>query len=60
MVQFPPSPCKANCKLEVESSVCTGCGRTIDEIGEWANATALRQIEISNRASGRLTARLSE
>ncbi|WP_411290240.1 DUF1289 domain-containing protein [Sphingorhabdus sp.] len=60
MVQFPPSPCKGHCKLNVKSRFCSGCGRTMDEIGEWGSASALRQIEITNRASGRLIAKISE
>lgn len=60
MVQFPPSPCKRDCKLEVESGICISCGRTLDEIAEWGTATAMRQVQISDRASGRLTTPHSE
>lgn len=49
------SPCNRKCKLTRDDNVCSGCGRTIDEIVEWGNATAARQTEIAARASGRLT-----
>ncbi len=32
---FPPSPCISVCTLD-EDERCLGCGRTIDQIANWA------------------------
>jgi predicted Fe-S protein YdhL (DUF1289 family) len=32
--------------LSARARLCTGCGRTIAEIGEWGGATAERQCAI--------------
>ena len=31
-----PSPCVKICILDHEARICTGCGRTLDEIGRWS------------------------
>jgi len=31
----PPSPCIKVCKMDPVSRLCTGCWRTIEEIGAW-------------------------
>jgi len=31
-----PSPCKSICVMHDASSLCTGCGRTLDEIALWS------------------------
>lgn len=46
MIARPQSPCVAVCALDVRAGLCTGCGRTLAEIGEWAGATAERQCAI--------------
>ena len=46
MIDSPPSPCVALCALDSREELCTGCGRTIGEIGEWRDATAERQCAI--------------
>jgi predicted Fe-S protein YdhL (DUF1289 family) len=33
-------------RAENHEALCTGCGRTIAEIGEWGGATAERQCAI--------------
>lgn len=30
------TPCIQICRLDATNSLCTGCGRTLDEIGGWA------------------------
>lgn len=30
------TPCIHVCSLDATNSLCTGCGRTLDEIGGWA------------------------
>lgn len=46
MIDLPNSPCAAVCALDTRARLCTGCGRTIAEIGEWGAATAERQCAI--------------
>ena len=31
-----PSPCKNVCRMDEPSGLCTGCGRTLDEIALWS------------------------
>ncbi|OSQ37070.1 hypothetical protein TMES_16485 [Thalassospira mesophila] len=33
------SPCVGICQLDTNGKVCTGCFRTIDEIGQWRTAS---------------------
>ncbi|WP_218418492.1 DUF1289 domain-containing protein [Alteromonas lipotrueae] len=42
------SPCIANCKLD-EDDVCTGCKRTIKEIGNWSNYSTQQKQNILTR-----------
>lgn len=30
------SPCKQLCQISREDNLCTGCARTLDEIGQWS------------------------
>ena len=46
MIDPPQSPCVAVCARDERAGLCTGCGRTIAEIGEWGGATAERQCAI--------------
>jgi predicted Fe-S protein YdhL (DUF1289 family) len=46
MIGRPQSPCVAVCALDGRAGLCTGCGRTIAEIGEWGGPTAERQCAI--------------
>ena len=46
MIDSPQSPCVAVCALDTRAGYCTGCARTIAEIGEWGGATAERQRAI--------------
>jgi predicted Fe-S protein YdhL (DUF1289 family) len=54
------SPCVKICVVHPESRLCTGCLRTIDEIGAWSKMTpeARREVmaELPSRA-GQLTKR---
>lgn len=40
MTEAPESPCVDVCALDARAGLCTGCGRTVAEIGEWRDATA--------------------
>lgn len=52
-----PSPCVNICALDPAGTLCLGCGRTLDEIAEWASAPRARQLEIVANAKARLTLR---
>jgi len=34
-----PSPCISVCQMNVDTGLCEGCFRTIDEIAQWSTAT---------------------
>ena len=40
------SPCIKICVIEPKSRLCTGCLRSIDEIGAWSRMTAEARSEI--------------
>jgi predicted Fe-S protein YdhL (DUF1289 family) len=44
----PSSPCMNICVLDVER-VCTGCGRTLDEIERWGRMSAVEQWAVIAR-----------
>ncbi|WP_343653595.1 DUF1289 domain-containing protein [Herbaspirillum sp.] len=48
------SPCVSLCKLKHE--VCTGCGRTRDEIKDWKSMKRKAQLETVHLAAKRLKA----
>jgi len=48
----PASPCINVCTLDA-GNVCMGCGRSLDEIGEWSAARAARKQEILRLAAER-------
>lgn len=48
------SPCISECKLKHE--VCTGCGRTRDEIKEWKGMKRRDRLETVQLAARRLKA----
>jgi predicted Fe-S protein YdhL (DUF1289 family) len=57
-----PSPCNKICTIEVgitatEVSICTGCGRTLDEIAGWSDAGPDERLKILAQLDGRLHAR---
>ncbi|TXH03657.1 MAG: DUF1289 domain-containing protein [Nevskiaceae bacterium] len=46
------SPCVQLCRLDAHN-VCVGCGRTLDEIAAWPQATPLRKQTIRDAAQRR-------
>jgi predicted Fe-S protein YdhL (DUF1289 family) len=46
------SPCIKVCVLDARS-VCVGCGRTIDEITQWARLSDAQQLLVVERARQR-------
>ena len=53
------SPCIKVCVLDARS-VCVGCGRTIDEITQWARLTDEQQLLIVEQARQRREAATDE
>lgn len=58
LAQFddPGSPCVGVCVTVAYRGqrYCCACGRSIEEIGEWSDATAARRAEIRQIAAHRL------
>lgn len=52
----PASPCVRRCTLDPDD-LCVGCGRTLDEILEWAGAPTDRKLMIRSEAAARLEQR---
>jgi predicted Fe-S protein YdhL (DUF1289 family) len=52
-----PSPCILVCELDPLTDICIGCGRTLDEIAEWASVPRARQLEIAELAAERRATR---
>ncbi|QVK24925.1 DUF1289 domain-containing protein [Shewanella dokdonensis] len=48
----PSSPCVRNCCLD-HQDVCLGCGRTLDEILAWHDASDVRKTQILNNCQKR-------
>ena len=51
--QAIPSPCIRRCTLN-DQDVCIGCGRTLNDIKQWSNATRDQQIGIIQKSNQRL------
>jgi predicted Fe-S protein YdhL (DUF1289 family) len=54
-----PSPCTAKCGLqpfnnESANRICTGCGRTINEIGKWPKMDSVRRLVVLINAKKKL------
>ena len=59
MVSFEPtesfeieSPCVSQCSLDADN-ICTGCGRTMDEIRAWKLANNSEKLAILNAMAQR-------
>jgi len=53
------TPCIKICTVDAASRLCTGCGRTLDEIACWSSLAPAERRAIMARLSERL-ARLNE
>ena len=47
------SPCVGVCLVNLERT-CTGCGRTLDEIGDWSSLTNEQRSLVNDRARTRM------
>jgi predicted Fe-S protein YdhL (DUF1289 family) len=43
------TPCIAICKIDNETAVCRGCGRTTEEIRMWTKYTDEERMEVVKR-----------
>jgi uncharacterized protein len=50
------TPCKKICTLHPELQLCTGCGRTLEEIGRWMALSNAERIGLIAIARQRLAA----
>jgi predicted Fe-S protein YdhL (DUF1289 family) len=50
------SPCEKICTLEPGSSLCSGCGRSLAEIENWATYSNAERARIMQELPGRLKA----
>jgi uncharacterized protein len=49
-----PSPCIKACRLDPNGRWCTGCGRLLEEIGQWTEADNDEKQAILSRAGKRI------
>ncbi len=50
------TPCIDVCVIDPKSSLCNGCGRTIDEISRWASMTPAERRAVMAQLPGRMAA----
>lgn len=48
------SPCKLICELDLEQGLCTGCGRTREEIATWTRISRVERAFVMTQLSARL------
>ena len=48
------SPCVKICNLDPVSKICTGCGRTLKEIGNWMRLTEAERAVVNKQLEQRL------
>jgi uncharacterized protein len=48
------SPCVKICILDPDSRICTGCGRTLDEIGNWLKLPDTDRLKVAAELPERL------
>ena len=50
------TPCIKVCAIDPASHLCSGCGRTLEEIGTWLRLTPDERITVMGRLPARLAA----
>ncbi|WP_347341155.1 DUF1289 domain-containing protein [Sphingomonas sp. TREG-RG-20F-R18-01] len=48
------SPCVSTCRIDPAAAICTGCGRTLEEIACWSTGTSHWRAEVMTALAGRL------
>jgi len=54
------SPCVRVCAIDAHTGLCTGCGRTLEEIAGWTKMTDEERERIISTLSDRLSDRRRE
>ena len=54
-VPHVPSPCVSVCVMDPQSQVCTGCWRSLEEIGAWSRMPDEAKRKVWQRIQQRLT-----
>ena len=49
------SPCIKICTYDPQSGLCTGCGRTLKEIGDWFSMTDAQRRAVMEELPARLS-----
>ena len=49
------SPCLKICAMDAVSGLCTGCGRTLDEIARWGGMSDAERARVMAELPGRKT-----
>ena len=52
----PSTPCIKVCIIDPVGRICTGCGRTLQEIAQWGGMSEAERLVIMARLSERLRA----
>jgi predicted Fe-S protein YdhL (DUF1289 family) len=50
------TPCIKICTYDAGSGLCLGCGRTLEEIGEWFSMTDAERRKVMEELPARLSA----
>jgi predicted Fe-S protein YdhL (DUF1289 family) len=50
------SPCIKICTLDPRSQLCTGCGRSLEEIARWGGLSEAQRLEIMRALPERMRA----
>ena len=53
MMNETDSPCIDICTIDRDSGECIGCGRTVEEINNWANFDNLKKKQILENLNAR-------
>ena len=48
------SPCIKICALDPQAGICSGCGRTLDEIARWGGMEESERLRIMQSLAARL------
>ena len=48
-----PSPCINVCRMAADTGLCSGCGRTLEEIAAWSSMGEERKREVWRRLATR-------
>jgi uncharacterized protein len=56
MTRSIATPCIQVCVMDSTSGLCTGCGRTLDEIARWGSMSEAERVRVMDGLPKRLAA----